>query len=162
VRVVARGLSSPNGIVLSPDGKTLYVSESRAYRIHAFSVTDSGALKDKRTLVELNDEANSSRAGFDGMTVDRNGNIFVATKRLGKVYVVSPSGDVLRRYRSGLPIVANLAFAPDSELLYVVGSSDSARTRGGLSVLNIPGSNDKKKFNKNIRYKQKTEVQYWF
>ena len=137
VRTVAAGLSAPNGLVLSPDAKTLYVSESRTNHVLAFSVTDSGALKDKKTLADLSEEGDSSQAVLDGMTVDQSGIIYVAFTRLG-VYALSPSGDVVAKFSSGMRIVANVAFAPDSDLLFVVGSSVE-RTKGSVYVLELPG-----------------------
>jgi gluconolactonase len=140
VRTVAAGLSAPNGLVLSPDAKTLYVSESRTNHILAFSVTDTGALENKRTLADLSGEGDSNQwQVLDGMTVDQRGVIYVAFGGLGRVYALSPSGDVVRRFPSGMTSVANVAFSPEADLLFVVGSSYFGRGKGSVYVLELPG-----------------------
>jgi gluconolactonase len=140
VRTVAAGLSAPNGIALSSDARTLYVSESRANRVLAFSVTETGALENKRTLADLSGEGDSDQwQVLDGMTVDQRGIIYVAFAGLGRVYALSPSGDVVRRFPTGMAIAANVAFSPHADLLFVVGSSDFEMTKGSVYVLELPG-----------------------
>ncbi len=67
VRVVD-DLSQPNGIIGTPDGKTLYVADIRGNKTYAYDIQPDGALKGKRLFCEL---------GSDGMTIDDAGNVYL-------------------------------------------------------------------------------------
>ena len=85
IRVVDPGeIAMPNGILLSPDGKTCYVNNTRGNFIVAYDVNEDGALSNKRDFAKLfvspgvrDNEALAT--GADGMTIDVHGNIYVAT-----------------------------------------------------------------------------------
>jgi sugar lactone lactonase YvrE len=63
-----------NGPALSPDGRTLYHTDTLDKRVYAFDVADDGTLANKRVFVEIAD------GGYpDGMAVDFDGNLWVAT-----------------------------------------------------------------------------------
>jgi len=63
-----------NGPAVSPDGRTLYHTDTLARRIYAFDLATDGALSNKRPFVELAD------GGYpDGMAVDAAGHLWVAT-----------------------------------------------------------------------------------
>jgi sugar lactone lactonase YvrE len=64
--VVARGMACPNGMVLSPDGRTLLVSETYRRRVVAFERAADGALGDPRAVVEF-------PTWCDGMATDHAG-----------------------------------------------------------------------------------------
>jgi len=68
---VADDLMQPNGIIGTPDGKTLYVADIRAGKTYGYDVQDDGTLKNKRKLCD---------AGSDGMTLDNAGNVYLTTK----------------------------------------------------------------------------------
>jgi len=65
---VATDLTQPNGIIGTPDGKTLYVSDIGAGRTYAYDIQKSGALAGKRLFCSL---------GSDGMTIDSAGNVYL-------------------------------------------------------------------------------------
>lgn len=65
---VATDLRQPNGIIGTPDGKTLYVADIRAGRTYAYAIQPDGTLTDKRLFCEL---------GSDGMTIDEEGNVYL-------------------------------------------------------------------------------------
>jgi gluconolactonase len=67
VRVVA-DLSQPNGIIGTPDGKTLYVSDIRGGKTYAYDIQPDGTLAGKRLFCKL---------GSDGMTIDDQGNVYL-------------------------------------------------------------------------------------
>lgn len=67
VRVV-EDLKQPNGIIGTPDGKTLYVADIGARKTYRFDIQPDGALKNKTLICEL---------GSDGMTIDVEGNIYL-------------------------------------------------------------------------------------
>ncbi len=68
---VAEDLAQPNGIIGTPDGKTLYVTDLGAKRTYAYDIQPDGALAKKRLFCEL---------GSDGMTIDDEGNVYLTGK----------------------------------------------------------------------------------
>src|SRR2546430_150299 len=72
------GGAPPNGIALSPDQKTLYVTNAPAKRqIFAYQVqADDTAAKNPRVLIDLTGE--QGLGGPDGVRVDRKGNVYAA------------------------------------------------------------------------------------
>ena len=86
-------LKAPNGVILSPDEKTLYVVPSLQKEVHAWQVDSPGKLSNKRVLCSLKQPDGESNSGGDGLTVDQSGNLYI-TARLG-VQVISPAGKLL-------------------------------------------------------------------
>jgi len=82
-------LNTPNGVGLSPDGKTVYVAETPTARI----VCGLGGMQ-----------------MFDSLKVDAAGNICVATLVTGAVTVIAPDGRVLRVVRFSDPMTTNVCF----------------------------------------------------
>lgn len=76
----------PNGLLGTPDGKTLYVTDSQAGKTYKYAIQEDGSLTDKTLFVEF---------GCDGMTTDTNGNIYLTTNGKNAVDVFSPSGELL-------------------------------------------------------------------
>jgi len=100
--VVADQLAFPNGMVITPDGKTLVVAECMTHRLTAFDVDDSGALHNRRVWAELPDDTHP-----DGICLDAEGAIWVANPE-GKdnVLRVLEGGQITHRIQ-----VATDAFA---------------------------------------------------
>src|SRR5207249_1131137 len=68
VRIATREVSKPNGILVSPDGKNVYVSDNNpqgSRHLTAFSIKDDGTLTGKRVLHDF-----GTGRGVDGMTLD--------------------------------------------------------------------------------------------
>lgn len=65
---VAGDLRQPNGIIGTPDGKTLYVADIAAGRTFAYDIGSDGSLGGKRVFCKM---------GSDGMTIDRRGNVYL-------------------------------------------------------------------------------------
>ena len=87
----ARGMTRPNGLALSPDGKRLYVDDSADRLINVFEVNSDGSLGEGRLLVNLSDRTRV----FDGMKVDVEGNLYVTGT--DGVFVISPQGKVIAK-----------------------------------------------------------------
>jgi gluconolactonase len=64
-------LKQPNGIIGTPDGKTLYVADIGAGRTYAYDIQADGTLTNKRLFCKL---------GSDGMTIDSEGNVYLTGK----------------------------------------------------------------------------------
>ncbi|HTT03653.1 MAG TPA: SMP-30/gluconolactonase/LRE family protein [Steroidobacteraceae bacterium] len=108
-----------NGIALSPDEKTLYVTNTAPPdkppegSIVAFDVQPNGALTNQRTLAVV------PGGGGDGMTVDSNGNIY-DTGYAG-VRVVSAEGQVLGTIPAPLNLISVVFSGKDKKTLFAVG-----------------------------------------
>ena len=74
----------PNGLIGTPDGKTLYVADINDRKIWKYDIQSDGTLANK-TFFAPN--------GSDGMTIDNQGNVYLT---MGKVWVYSPSGELIR------------------------------------------------------------------
>lgn len=84
---------APNGVILSPDEKTLYVIPSMEKQMWAYPVEAPGKLGTGRVLVELRQRPGETAGGGDGLTIDEAGNLYI-TSGLG-IQVVSPAGEIL-------------------------------------------------------------------
>ena len=85
--------AAPNGIILSPDEKTLYVIPSGQAEMLSYPVTAPGKIGDKRTFCTLKQAASKTNGGCDGLAVDVKGNLYI-TSALG-VQVFDPQGSLL-------------------------------------------------------------------
>jgi len=68
---VADDLRQPNGIIGTPDGKTLYVADIGAGKTYAYDIQPDGSLANKRLFCSM---------GSDGMTLDSEGNVYLTGK----------------------------------------------------------------------------------
>lgn len=68
---VADDLAQPNGVIGTPDGKTLYVADINAKKTYAYDVEADGSLANKRLFCEQ---------GSDGMTLDALGRVYLTGK----------------------------------------------------------------------------------
>jgi len=138
-REVAKELNYANGIGVSPDQKTLYVSETVGNNILKFSINPDGSLSNRANFALLSsltkNRSDSPRLGPDSMKVDASGNIYVAQWSGGKVLKLSPDGKLLHVF----PIAAgdgttNVAFSADGKELYVtvVKNPDDPKARGSV------------------------------
>lgn len=91
LRLLTKDLDQPNGLAFSPDGKRLYVDDSKRREIRVYDVAPDGSLSNGR-LFGKEDGARGEGVP-DGMRVDVNGNLFV-TGPLG-VWVWDPDGNHL-------------------------------------------------------------------
>lgn len=130
---VATGVEGANGVMLSPDGRTLYVTNT-PNGIAAFDVQSDGAIQNKRAFVK-------PEGGQDGLAVDAAGRLYVASD-LG-IQVFSPQGQHLGLIPTPRP-TTTLAFAgADKKSLYVItrgndgpqGASGDARSMYRIAMV---------------------------
>ena len=78
--VVDTGLNFPNGVTASPDQSLLYVAEARSHWVWSYQIQTDGTLKHKQRYYHLHMPDTADAAGGDGMRVDRDGRLYVATR----------------------------------------------------------------------------------
>ena len=74
------GLKFSNGICLSPDQSLVYVADSRSHWVYSYQVQADGTLANKQRYYHLHVPDNADDSGADGMRVDRDGRLYVATR----------------------------------------------------------------------------------
>lgn len=121
------GFASCNGPAFSPDGRTLYFSDSVGRRILAYDVgPDSRGLSNRRVFASF-----AAEEGLpDGLTVDSEGGLWCALYGGGRVLRFQPDGTLHRRYDLPCPITAAPGFGgPDMATLFVATGWSPGVTR---------------------------------
>jgi gluconolactonase len=121
---IADDITRPNGVILSPDERVLYVANTLGPSVVAFDVQPDGSVRNRREFGRLEGVTKTDtgvRSGADGLAVDEAGRLYVATQ--AGVQVFSPQAQHLGTIPIGVTGgPQNLAFAgPDKKTLYVVG-----------------------------------------
>ena len=136
------GMAYPNGIVLSPDGKRLFVDESLTNQVHIYNVLGPGKVANRRVFADLPraDKAKEQIANLpDGMCLDVAGNLYVAHFGMGRVEVLDPNGKLIASYEVGTLSTSNVAFGgPNMDQLFVTGALGQIRkSEGALFRLDL-------------------------
>ncbi|MBN4064558.1 SMP-30/gluconolactonase/LRE family protein [Dehalococcoides mccartyi] len=122
VSAFANELAYPNGIAVSVDGTQVYVSESRAQRLVAFTIGESAQLLDQQLVRRFREPGNP-----DGMAVDIEGNILQSLPGIRAIAYVSSTGELLDLYHVPDWAPANLAFGgSDMKTVFVCGSAQNS------------------------------------
>ena len=143
VREVTHEVSKPNGLAISPDGKSLYVADhdnksedvtqaapakAGNMKIYAFALSAEGTTSgERKTIVDFGD-----KKGCDGMTVDADGHIYLTVRDGSRpgVLVVNPKGEEVAFIPTGpkdqkgdkpvgLPSNVEFGIGKDSHILYI-------------------------------------------
>jgi gluconolactonase len=134
VRLATRDVEKPNGIIVVPDGKTVYVSDNNSrpdgkHQLLAFAVQPDGTLTDKGVLFDFG----PNRRGIDGMTLDQEGNIYASAGRgrQAGVYVFSPHGAPLALIPTpGDPTNCVFGIGDEARTLYITAATRPADLNG--------------------------------
>ncbi len=129
VSLIDDSMTFPNGIILSPDERTLYVANSDPERPiwMAYSLEADGRVTSKRVFADVAVDVRAGMPGLpDGMAIDREGNLFATGP--GGVHVFAPDGRRLGRIDTGTA-VANCAFGEDGRTLFLASNNMLARVR---------------------------------
>ena len=111
LRRVIDDLRQPNGIIGTPDGKTLYVADIRAKKTWRYVIAPDGALADKTLFCEM---------GSDGVTLDAEGNLYLTGRG---VHVFNKSGKKIEHIAVPERWTANVCFGGrDMHTLFITAS----------------------------------------
>jgi sugar lactone lactonase YvrE len=114
VRQVADGIAFPNGMVVSPDNRTLIISESFKGCLTAFDIAADGSLSNRRVFAD--------GLGPDGICMDAEGAVWVSTG--GNACVrVAEGGEVLQRIELEKPPFALMLGGADRRTLYIMAAA---------------------------------------
>jgi gluconolactonase len=117
IRVIDN-LVQPNGIVGTPDGKTLYVSDLGGKRTWSYTINKDGSLKNKTLFCEM---------GSDGMTIDIKGNLYLTGKG---VTIFDKNGTQIGNIEVPENWTANVCFGdPDMKSLFITATKGIYRIR---------------------------------
>ena len=100
IRELIFPIHKPNGIGLSPDGKTLYVAETESARLWAWELKGPGEFANPPVASPRSPHGSrlvygsSTYRRFDSLAVEANGNICIGTLDMGGITVCAPTGNV--------------------------------------------------------------------
>jgi gluconolactonase len=129
IAVIETALTFPNGIALSPDEQTLYVSSSDTELpiITAYALGEDGMPASQRLLFDAKPLYSDDAPGNpDGLAVDEAGRLFQSGP--GGVLILSPEGELLGVINPGRAC-ANCKFGEDGSTLFLTAHDKLARIR---------------------------------
>ena len=128
-------VNHPNGLALSEDGNTLYVAQIFSSirpvvgtdMIWAMTLKDGKPVRDARLIVRLGPDSSP-----DGLAMDKEGRLYIAANRAGKIWRYDPATDETQLIAEGMFGCASLAFGEgefDHQSIYA--TTTVAQGRGG-------------------------------
>jgi len=157
---VATDCGKCNGILISPDQKTMYIISNdngffefqnlkegektlqSAHLLQAYDVAADGKLSNRRVLIDYSKNEKGACSGPDGMIADTEGNIWLASRcehRPG-IQVLNSQGKELAYISTGKELPTNVGFGrgADSNLLYLTSGKSLYRIRVGKKGYQLP------------------------
>ncbi len=127
MRIVSDGVMLANGLGFSPDGRTLYHSDSRSHLVRAYDVTDDGGVAGWRVFAPVTDGIP------DGMAVAEDGSVWLAVADGGRIMVFEADGRLRREIPVPLPMVTSVCFGGEGlrDLYIVTGSRGGPKDNCG-------------------------------
>ena len=121
VKEVATDILLTNGLGFSPNGKTLYHSDSSRRHVNCYQVHDDGTLGEKQVF------ATTKGGAPDGLALTEDGRVWVALAGGGGVAVYKPDGELEQIVEIPQPMCTSVCFGGDDlKDLYMVSGSDGA------------------------------------
>ena len=110
-KVIADNFVRPNGIIGTPDGKTLYIADIGDKKTYSYTVEDDGTLSNRQLFAEM---------GSDGMTIDNHGNVYLTGDG---VVVFDSKGNQIEHIVTGANWTANVTFGgAEQNILFITAS----------------------------------------
>ncbi len=122
--VVAEDMDYPSGMVITPDGKTLIVAESKGQRLTAFTIDDGGELRDRRIFAD-------GLAGPPfGIALDGEGGVWTSMTRAHQFERITKDGEVTDHIDIGERVAIACALGgPGRRTLFLLSSTDASPQR---------------------------------
>lgn len=118
-KVVADKLYFPNGMVITPDGKTLIIGETIGHRLTAFDILANGSLGNRRVWAQL-----PASIGPDGICLDAEGAVWCANPEgTDSVIRVREGGEVTDRIKVDTHAYAVMLGGPERKHLFISTSA---------------------------------------
>ncbi|NVM17328.1 MAG: SMP-30/gluconolactonase/LRE family protein [Candidatus Lokiarchaeota archaeon] len=138
-QIVADNLAHPNGTIITPDDKTLIVAETFGNKLTAFDILEDGLLKERRIW------ANLKSMMPDGICLDAEGGIWIASPGSGKVFRILEGGKVTHEVKVSSQAYACMLGGIDRCSLFVATSTafdQTDRIEGRIEIVRveIPGA----------------------
>ena len=141
VSAVADGVSDANGLVVSWDGKTLYLASSGDDELFTYAIAVDGSLSDKRSFARLDRllaDDGAPRHMPDGVRMDRHGNIFIGLYEGNGFAVLDAGGAVIARVKLPGAHNANLAISPDGASVYATAVTENQDGTVDGEIVRVP------------------------
>ena len=112
ILIVEDEFVQPNGIIGTPDGKTLYVADIGDNKTYSYTINEDGTLSNRKLFAEL---------GSDGMTIDDQGNVYLTGRG---VTVFNKNGEQIEHIPVPQNWTGNITFiGPERRTLFITASN---------------------------------------
>jgi len=126
-RIVAGDIGFPNDMIITPDGKTLIAAETYAKRLSAFNIEPDGSLINRKVWAQFEDVLP------DGICLDAEGTVWVASPLTSEVIRVREGGEIIRSINTIMPPFACMLGGSDRKTLFILEAEtpqyEEARTK---------------------------------
>lgn len=150
-RVVADEMACPNGMVITPDGRTLIVAETWGACLTAFDIENDGSLTGRRTWAQLAESPSHNTGSMaelarmvtvapDGICLDAEGAVWVANPFGKEVLHVREGGEVIDRIVLSTSVAACMLGGPDRRTLFITVPGSLAMGRVVMIDVAVPGA----------------------
>jgi len=123
--VVAENVFFPNGTVITPDDKTLIVGETFASCLTAFDINEDGTLANRRVWADLRSIEEGYTPVPDGICLDAEGAIWVASPSTNDVIRVQEGGALLDKVEVDRGAFACMLGGENGNTLFISTANDS-------------------------------------
>ena len=123
--VVAENLFFPNGTVITPDGKTLILGETFSSCLTAFDINSDATLSNRRVWADLSSIEEGYAPVPDGICLDAEGAIWVASPSTNDVIRVKEGGALLDKVKVDMGAFACMLGGDKGNTLFISTSKDS-------------------------------------
>ena len=108
---MAENFDQPNGIIGTPDDRTLYIADNGDKKTYSFTIADDSSLTNRTLFADM---------GSDGMTIDDQGNVYLTGDG---VTVFDKTGKQIAHIEVPEKWTANITFGgPDQKTLFITAS----------------------------------------
>ncbi|MFT5710519.1 MAG: sugar lactone lactonase YvrE [Halioglobus sp.] len=127
VHLASSEMHFPNGMVISPDGKTLIVAETLSMCLTAFDIGADSTLSNRRVWAAVGMRAP------DGICLDADGHIWVANAIESECILVAEGGEVLQTVETSQPCFACMLGGGDGRTLHMMTAPSSDKSEASVS-----------------------------